>query len=517
MAFSLSSGGNSPVFPGFDHNLFGQEDLNVTDSSHIQPSGSNRPQIPINSTLRSTDLGTVVIIQPSSKNLLSNPVAVAKALKNSPFGKHKMKDIRTNKRKNFIVSELETYDPQVIKELIEVTKLGEWEVQCFQPKNDMGKSGVFGPLSLEASLADLKEHIQIKSLNNEGEIPEIISLDRLKRKTDEGWVDSACIKITFNCKVLPEAISIFHSFYKLRPYVAEPLQCYKCQRYGHTSTSCKAMERCLLCSGNHSKSNCPNSRLPNNFRCANCKGAHKANSISCELFSKAKEIENVRAKSNKTYVEARKEVTDRMNIKNFPQMNINRSALNPNQTTISQVQNRPNETLPSYRDVAVAVAGPSRYALPGSNSSQNQIIPSSGGCHSSKTINALNVEENTYPTDYFILKLKECLSQILESYVLKDRNTTKENIIDKVVTKTFTDRKTSNDKSTNDDSRGQIRQRENTDLFLDISSKKPNDSDTTNTKKSQDKPDPKKKKDDKKPSISTKTVSSKNTKTPNGK
>ena len=135
MAFSLSSGGNSPVFPGFDHNLFGQEDLNVTDSSPIQPSGSNRPQIPINSTLRSTDLGTVVIIQPSSKNLLSNPVAVAKALKNSPFGKHKMKDIRTNKRKNFIVSELETYDPQVIKELIEVTKLGEWEVQCFRPKN----------------------------------------------------------------------------------------------------------------------------------------------------------------------------------------------------------------------------------------------------------------------------------------------------------------------------------------------------------------------------------------------
>ena len=91
--------------------------------------------------------------------------------------------------------------------------------------------------------------------------------------------------------------------------------------------------------------------------------------------------------------------------------------------------------------MAVAAAGPSRYALLGSYSSQNQINPRSGDCHSSKTRNDLNVEENTYPSDYFVLKLKECLSEILESYVLKDKNSTKTSIIDKVVTKTLTDKK----------------------------------------------------------------------------
>ncbi len=48
------------------------------------------------------------------------------------------------------------------------------------------------------------------------------------------------------------------------------IQCFKCQRFGHTQSDCKASQRCLKCSGEHSHKNCKEA----NNKCANCGGEH---------------------------------------------------------------------------------------------------------------------------------------------------------------------------------------------------------------------------------------------------
>lgn len=55
---------------------------------------------PLNATLSSEGKGTTIIIQPVSSNardIIENPIYLAKAIKESEFGKANLKDLRTNK------------------------------------------------------------------------------------------------------------------------------------------------------------------------------------------------------------------------------------------------------------------------------------------------------------------------------------------------------------------------------------------------------------------------------------
>ncbi|CAI6376854.1 unnamed protein product [Macrosiphum euphorbiae] len=55
-------------------------------------------------------------------------------------------------------------------------------------------------------------------------------------------------------------------------------QCFKCQKYGHTSKNCREEEMtCRNCAGSHDSRTCQIKE----FKCCNCKGEHKASSDSC--------------------------------------------------------------------------------------------------------------------------------------------------------------------------------------------------------------------------------------------
>ena len=104
--------------------------------------------------------------------------------------------------------------------------------------------------------------------------------------------------------------------FKVRPYVHSPLQCFKCQRLGHTATGYKAKVCCLKCGEEHKVESC----LAEEIKCANCKGNHRANSTECTLIAEGKEIEKRRA-NGESFGEAKKNVQE--HIRNFPPLNGN--------------------------------------------------------------------------------------------------------------------------------------------------------------------------------------------------
>ena len=109
---------------------------------------------------------------------------------------------------------------------------------------------------------------------------------------------SKSLKITFGSTTVPDRLRINYSPYRVRPFDPPPIQCFRCQRIGHTIGSCKSPEpRCLFCKGSHLISDklC-NTTTP---KCANCDGTHKANSYLCNYLQEG-------YKQNKERLERRK-------------------------------------------------------------------------------------------------------------------------------------------------------------------------------------------------------------------
>jgi hypothetical protein len=64
-----------------------------------------------------------------------------------------------------------------------------------------------------------------------------------------------------------------------------PLQCKRCQRFGHTQRNCGYTPRCVACGGSHLSGGCSN---PEKTQCCGCGGNHTANYRGCVKWKEAK-------------------------------------------------------------------------------------------------------------------------------------------------------------------------------------------------------------------------------------
>lgn len=77
-------------------------------------------------------------------------------------------------------------------------------------------------------------------------------------------------------------ITEFLGFYvKITTYKFKGIkQCFKCQRYNHTSEICSLEPACVKCAGNHYSKDCT-VKKPEELKCVNCLGNHTANFSLC--------------------------------------------------------------------------------------------------------------------------------------------------------------------------------------------------------------------------------------------
>ena len=85
-------------------------------------------------------------------------------------------------------------------------------------------------------------------------------------------------------------------------------KCYRCNNFGHISTSCPNDQACPLCTLPHNVKDCPN-RGTSTPTCILCKGNHVAGSLDCpNRLSAAQEMKHTEMK--KTYATAARAVTN---------------------------------------------------------------------------------------------------------------------------------------------------------------------------------------------------------------
>jgi hypothetical protein len=221
----------------------------------------------------------VVLIRPaddSSKRMLTSPEQLCSVLEARPFSTMRVEDVRVNPRKGLIAVQLMDGSEEDVAVLLQMTQLGPWSVKCSQPNQGKYCYGVISPVDIEA---DIMYHINAMERRVKVNGPsKFVKMERLNRNFEGKRVPATSIWVVFEGRELPNKMKIGYIAYSVRPYSFPPLQCYCCQRYGHSADGCTSKRRCLVCAGEHHYKECT-SKQP---KCANCGGPHKANFPECD-------------------------------------------------------------------------------------------------------------------------------------------------------------------------------------------------------------------------------------------
>ena len=128
-----------------------------------------------------------------------------------------------------------------------------------------------------------------------------------KRNPDKTISKIPIYILTFNSTQLPTSVTIGWTRCSVRLYIPKPRRCFKCQKFGHSSTNCRSREEvCATCSLRTHDGAC--TAPP---KCSNCSEYHPSFSRTCPTYLKEQEVIAFKVKNNVSFPEARQEVSKR--------------------------------------------------------------------------------------------------------------------------------------------------------------------------------------------------------------
>ena len=186
-------------------------------------------------------------------------------------------------------------------------------------------------------LGDVEEEDILDELRDQG----VHKVRRLQRRDNGNTVKSDTLVLSFSRDELPEKVRVTWRSIRVRPYIPNPVRCFKCQAYGHMANACKGRERCARCSATgHNSSSCESPKP----RCT-CGGEHEAWSRECpRLEAERKKV--------------REKVTGTGRRATAPPRPTNRLNGHTDPATSSLQQSQPAPESTAYRDALVGEARP---------------------------------------------------------------------------------------------------------------------------------------------------------------
>ncbi|GBO26810.1 hypothetical protein AVEN_136538-1 [Araneus ventricosus] len=145
-------------------------------------------------------------------------------------------------------------------------------------------------------------HESVEKITEELSSQGVTHVRRITIRRDGQLLNTKHLILTFDSAKLPEHIKAGYMRLSVRPYISNPLRCFKCQRFGHSKTSCRGTLTCARCAEvGHESNDCTRTE-----KCINCKGEHTSFSRNCFAWKQEKEIITTKIKKQISYQEARK-------------------------------------------------------------------------------------------------------------------------------------------------------------------------------------------------------------------
>ncbi|GFT42824.1 uncharacterized protein TNCV_2172771 [Trichonephila clavipes] len=256
----------------------------------------------------------------------------------------------------------------------------------------------------------------------------VTQVRRIAIKRDSNIIPTKHVILTFNKPKLPTTVKAGYLNCKIRPYIPNPLRCFKCERFGHSQTACRGQLTCSRCASvGHASSDCSLQQ-----KCVNCSQPHSADSKLCPKWKIEKEIQTIKTNRNISYIEARKFITPQPS-QTYAQVAKSITVNNSSQTdeTITNIVCPPLKLLQPLITISKPIMSPSiPEVIKSCTSTQAELVPSTSSVtvasHSkSQPPNSLI---DTVPTTSNSLSLSAASSSSTACSVLETTTTTSNTI-----------------------------------------------------------------------------------------
>ena len=152
-------------------------------------------------------------------------------------------------------------------------------------------------------LADMSE-VEIRDeLKDQG----VVGVNQVTLKKEGKVIPTNTLFLTFGSPELPKEITVGYLKAQVALFVSNPMRCFNCNKFGHTSRRCKVAAMCTGCGKDKHEGQCEGPKL-----CSNCSGPHASSAKDCPVWRKEKEIQCVRVEKRISFPEARQLVEAKM-------------------------------------------------------------------------------------------------------------------------------------------------------------------------------------------------------------
>ncbi|GBN09366.1 hypothetical protein AVEN_156325-1 [Araneus ventricosus] len=145
--------------------------------------------------------------------------------------------------------------------LMKLDKVGNIKVKASSDHTLNYSKGVISESEFQR---DLEEDL-LDCLKNQN----VIAVKRITIKRHGQIFPTKHLILTFNNPTLPKSVKIAYINCPVKPYIPDPIRCFKCQKFGDTITACRSnKENCACCSlPDHNSQTCK-STAPKCFNCS---------------------------------------------------------------------------------------------------------------------------------------------------------------------------------------------------------------------------------------------------------
>ena len=164
-------------------------------------------------------------------------------------------------------------------------------------------------LDKEKKFKKIKHEIIIKGLSYEIAqefLDEILGLgidkiSKFSKKDNYKMIRAECSNNEVMNEFIKKGIFLNYCKFKVDKYltVIKPIQCFKCQKFGHYSSECgEGSSICVKCTGNHKVADCTSQKL----KCANCSLEHTSSYGGCKIYQQnlKEKVEKIKKKNERT-------------------------------------------------------------------------------------------------------------------------------------------------------------------------------------------------------------------------